>query len=161
MIIVIAVVAVAVFWWFSQPPYPWVFKGAYAEYEGSTVVGLSPATVKLRLQVLDHNGTHAELLFHLETNVMGAIQEQDEVEWLPLDNPFSEFSVTCEKAIYIEGLGVRDCIVCEHHEKDVTTILYVDKQTLWPIQIVLVNDKQQLEIILKLKYTNIPGLEKP
>lgn len=68
-IVVIVVVAAGAFGAYlayshfaSGSKYPWLFKGAYADYKGQGIVAIFPVKMKMHLEVVDYNGTHTRLL---------------------------------------------------------------------------------------------------
>jgi len=146
----------------GQPPYPWLFKGAYANYYGKAIVLSTPVKASARLEVLDYNSTHVKVLTHVEFEppVAGAWKTRD-VYWVDLRSGVpvpenSELTWAYEQEVYIEGVGARTCVVYEFTRDNSTIIYYVDKEAWWPLKISI--STSELELDLEIAETNIPGL---
>jgi hypothetical protein len=89
----------------------WLFKGAYAEYEGSTSVMGFGFDFSVKLEVLDFNSTHA----HMSTSFkmgssLGEIEEQENSTWVELSkvgfiDAFSESNSPSYDATLFGSLG--------------------------------------------------------
>ncbi len=164
-VIVIVVAGVGAYVYLNKgEKVPWLFEGAYADYEGGATVVFVPVNMKVHIEVVNYNSTHAKLLMHSEVEALGVTQTFDNTTWVNLKNENYLVSgkhpdKVYDKTIYIEGFGKRNCKVFEYKEENSVTRVYVDKQTIWPVKIELV-DPDVGTIELTLKDTNIPGLKK-
>ena len=155
--------AVGAAWYLQKPKYPWLFKGAYAEYEGSAVAFIFPVEVKMRIEVLDYNDTHAKLLVRMTTSFMGESVTDENVTWVELGHGTylmggEEPDEAYEATITLPGFGERRCMVYVYKEGNVTTKLYVDKEIVWPLKVEV--DSVLFKLELKLTDTNIEALKK-
>jgi len=171
MVVIVALIVTGVFayWWFSRPPEAsWLFEGAYAEYAGQTTVSFVSLNMTMRLEVVEHNSTHAKLLTNMkmESNVMQP-QEWQYTTWADLRTATATYEVegydlteTREDDVYIEGLGTKHCMIYEYSAPGLTMTFYVDKETKWPLkmQFTALEDSMSMDFDLTLKETNIPGL---
>jgi len=174
IIAIIGVTAVLTYWFLSMPSrYPWLFKGAYADYQGETVALFIPVKAKIHMEVLDFNKTHVQLFIH--TKIESIItNETDKIGWVKLEDmekgkiPLWEGdyspSRTYEEQLYIENIGLRDCTVYEYTNNG-TIRYYIDKETAWIISIRIIstgtsfNSTMTLNLNIDLTKTNIPQLK--
>jgi hypothetical protein len=173
LIAVVAIVAVSVVIgaflvsaFISAPPPAqgqdaWLFKGAYATYEGSMTVtsddlGLDDMPMNLnftvdftvRLGVVDFNSTHALISTSFQISSSFGDMDEETVEnetsaWVPLSEmsfmtEFEDVNLTSsyESTVNIEGFGTRNCMVYEYAISDegLTMTVYVDKAIDWPLK---------------------------
>jgi hypothetical protein len=148
----------------------WLFKGAYANYEGSTSVMGYDFDFSVRLEVVDFNSTHAYLLAYsrIGSSVSEAVENQD-YTWVELSsfgfaNAFGESNMTnsYEANVNVEGLGTRNCMVYEYATDGPTITVYVDKALQWPVKMAVSMSGEDftfpLSMDIVLADTNIPGL---
>ena len=155
--------------------YPWLFRGAYAIYEGESigsVAMLGPASsgsetrphpfrLEARLEVLGHNGTYAKLFF---SEVAGNAWVGDSLydgDWVELGKGFrvyrSALTRLNETDLTVEGLGKRRCTV--YSGSPPVTMVYVDDETGWPLRLQYsMHFHAEFDIELVLIETNIPLL---
>lgn len=197
LIIVIAAIAVAVVVGAlvvsaiipsSQPlgENAWLFKGAYAIYEGSTSINAEELGMlnmsltmdfTIRQEIVDFNDTHALISFSYQMSSsigeFGGDTEQNEIsEWVPLSEmglmtAFEDVEITnsYESTVNIDGIGTRTCIIYEFKIEDqgLAMTVYVDKTIEWPLKIMLSMTNTEfsgldLELDINLVETNIPSL---
>jgi len=173
LVVIVVVVVLGSFftyWWFSKPPsIPWLFKGAYGEYEGSTTVNSMTFEVTLRFEVVDFNATHGKLLTYLKmTNPLIQPYEYQTTTWSEIygksyNIPGATFLSKHEDHMYFEGFGTRYCTVVKYAYRETNAsfdmTMYIDKEMNWPLRIQY--DYTQPIVCsfdLKLVETNIPGL---
>ncbi len=182
LIAVIAVVAVAVvvgaflvsaFISAPQGQDSWLFKGAYAKYEGSTTVSFVTINFTIRLEVLDFNSTHVKISTYFNMgSSYGESVENETAAWVPLSqagfmNAFEEGNLTksYESTVNIAGFGTKTCMVYEYAISDegLTMTVYVDEAIGWPLKMTISADEAQLglglELGINLVETNIPTLK--
>lgn len=177
MIAVIAVAVIAIVIgaflvtaFLSQPQgqSAWLFKGAYAKYEGTTTVMFVSFSFMLRQEVVDFNSTHAELLTSVSIGSLLSEPVEEEVSvWVDLsENQYLIEEGTLvnsyEANLPFEGFGNRDCIVYEYATDGPTLTMYVDKQIGWPLKMKVSmtgEDDLSLDLDINLVETNIPGLK--
>jgi len=197
LIIVIAAIAVAVVVGAlvvsaiipsSQPlgENAWLFKGAYAIYEGSTSINAEELGMlnmsltmdfTIRQEIVDFNDTNALISFSYQMSSsigeFGGDTEQNEIsEWVPLSEmglmtAFEDVEITnsYESTVNIDGIGTRTCIIYEFKIEDqgLAMTVYVDKTIEWPLKIMLSMTNTEfsgldLELDINLVETNIPSL---
>jgi hypothetical protein len=141
----------------------WLFKGAYATYEGSTTItaediGLSDMPMNfdftvdftVRLEVVDFNSTHAlvSTSYHMSMSsplggTDGETFEDENSNWVPISqmnfmNSFEDVNLTTshESTVNIPGFGTRTCMVYEYALSDegLAMTVYVDKTIGWPLK---------------------------
>ena len=180
LIAVIAIVAVAVivgafltstFLSSPQGHNAWLFKGAYAEYEGTTSIDIFNVTVyfsiTLRQEVVDFNSTHAQLLTSVSMDTsLSAPEENEVIIWVDLSK--NQYQIdeatlveTYEANLPFGDFGNRDCIVYEYATEGPTLTLYVDKQIGWPLKIKIGMAGEgdlSLDLDIIIVETNIPAL---
>ena len=145
----------------------WLFKGAYARYEGSTSLLLMTFNVEMRQEVKNFNSTHAELLTSLSLNSdFGDSEESNTSIWVDLEEnqyEIEEATLTnkYETTETFEKFGTRDVIIYEYSTDGPTILVYVDKQINWPLKMSMEltgEDSINLNIDIELVETNIPEL---
>jgi hypothetical protein len=150
----------------------WLFKGAYAKYEGTTSMDILSMTVSfsftLRQEVVDFNSTHAQLLtsVSIDSSLSEAVENEVTV-WVDLSK--NQYLIeegtlvnSYEANLPFEGFGNRDCIVYEYATDGPTLTIYVDKQIGWPLKMnvgMTGEDDLSLELDINLVETNIPALK--
>ncbi len=197
LIAIIAVVAVSVVVgaflvsaFISAPPQgqdAWLFKGAYAKYEGSASVsaediGIFDMSLSIdfivRQEIVDFNSTHAlvSTSFQMSSSFGefgGETVEDEESAWVPLSQmglmtAFEDVNLTnsYESTVNIDGLGKRTCMVYEYAISDegLTMKVYVDKAIEWPLKMTVSMTNTELpsgtlEVDINLVETNIPALK--
>ncbi len=152
----------------------WLFKGAYANYEGSTsmsVMGYSYSfDFSARLEVLDFNSTHA----YVETissmgSSLGETSTYENASWVPISNfnfvgafADTDLTNTYEASVSIGGLGTRNCVVYEYATDGPTMTVYVDKALQWPVKMSMSMSGEgftsPMTMDITLTDSNIPGL---
>jgi hypothetical protein len=150
----------------------WLFKGAYAEYEGSTTMNVMTINVSVdfavRQEVLDFNSTHAKISTYFKMgSSFGEAVENETAVWVPLSqvgfaNAFDEANLTksYESTEDIAGFGTKNCMVYEYAISDegLSMTVYVDKQIGWPLKMT-VSMGSEYSLDINLVDTNIPGLK--
>jgi hypothetical protein len=127
----------------------WYFKGAYANYEGSTNILFTSVDFSLRLEIVDLNGTHLKTLYdvELDAGMLGQLLDEQNTTWISKEQineiefeDLENYTLidTHEDQVYLENIGTKDCNVYVYSSNDsnmpMTITLYVDKQTDWPIK---------------------------
>ena len=174
-VIAVVVGAFAVSALLSQPQgqSAWLFKGAYAEYEGTTSMDILSMTVSfsftLRQKVVDFNSTHAQLLASMSIDSsMSQPVESENTIWVDLSkNQYLIEDATLVNSyeannLYIEGVGTKNCVVYEYATDGPTITIYVDKAIGWPLkmQVSMTGEESGiLELDINLVETNIPALK--
>jgi len=175
----------------SAPPAgqdAWLFKGAYAKYNGSMTsedMGIDMSELSMsfdfnvdfamQLEVIDFNNTHAlvSTSFRMNSPVggMGGTEEVESTTWVPLSEMgfMTEFKdanleTSYESMVDIDGFGTRTFMVYEYAilDEGMAMIVYVDKNIGWPLKmtISIAGDYSiNLSLDIKLVDTNIPLLK--
>jgi hypothetical protein len=145
----------------------WLFKGAYAQYEGTTSLLLMTFNVEMRQEVINFNETHAELLTHLSLNSdYGDSEKTNTTVWVDLkENQYEIDEATLtnkyETTETFKKYGSRECIVYEYSTDGPTILVYVDKQIGWPLKMSMEltgEENINLNVDIELTETNIPEL---
>lgn len=167
----------------------WLFKGAYARYEGSasisaqdlgSIFDLSMSIdFTIRQEIVDFNDTHALISTSFQMTSSfgefgGDIEQNEESAWVPLSEmglmtAFGDEDIdltnSYESTVNIEGFGTRTCMVYEYTISDegLTMTVYVDKAIEWPLKMTMSMTNTELPTDLKvdinLTETNIPALK--
>jgi hypothetical protein len=147
----------------------WLFKGAYAKYQGDTSILGFDFNFSVRLEVLDFNSTHAYMStsFKMESS-LGEIAENENSTWVELSDfrfmdAFSESNMTAsyDATIDFGSLGKRSCTVYEYVTDGPTMTVYIDKEVGWPLKMKATmngEDSISVSIDINLVETNIPRL---
>lgn len=168
-ILVLIVIVAIVYWFFLMPSakYPWLFEGAYGKYTGEMSVMGMTINMTVRMEVLEFNETHAKLLGYIKVATPFGSQEFQNTTWVDLTTETFEMEGytlknTYEQEVYVENLGTRTCTVYEFEgENQSMMVMYVDKQTLWPIKMKLTSTTTpSVSLDLNIVETNIPDLKK-
>ena len=165
----------------------WLFKGAYATYEGSTsisaeelgMLGMSLSIdFTVRQEIVDFNDTHALISTSFEMSSSfgefgGETESDEESAWVPLSEmglmtAFDDVDLTnsYESTVNIDGFGTRTCMVYEYEIADegLMMTVYVDKTIEWPLKMTISMTNTdipggELEADINLVETNIPALK--
>ena len=167
----------------------WLFKGAYATYEGSASISAEDLgsffdmsmsiDFTVRQEIVDFNETHALISTSFQMSSSfgeygGETEQNEESAWVPLSemglmNAFEEGDMdltnSYESTVNIEGLGTRTCMVYEYNIADEGLMLtvYVDKAIEWPLKMKMSMTNTELpegiELDINLVETNIPALQ--
>ena len=163
----------------------WLFKGAYATYEGSTTFTSDDISMydmsmnvdfNIRLEVVDFNTTHALIStsFQMSSSVNGMdgeTVEDENITWVPLSQmgfvgAFDDVNLTSsyKSTVNIAGLGTRSCTVYEYAISDegLSMKVYVDDAIDWPLKMtVSMNGENSISLNLDIDLidTNIPALK--
>ena len=148
----------------------WLFRGAYAEYDGSTSVMGFGFDFSVKLEVLDFNSTHAYMSTSVKMgSTLGEIEEQQNSTWVELSkvgfiDAFSETNITSsyDTTLNFGNLGTRSCTVYEIATDGPTMTVYVDKTIGWPLKMkasMTGEGSLSLSLDINLADTNIPGLK--
>ncbi len=185
LIALIAIVAIAVVVGallvsaFISNPQPqgqdaWLFKGAYATYEGSTSISAEEIgdmfdmsisiDFTVRQEIVDFNDTHALISTSFEMSSSfgefgGDTEQNEESAWVPLsemglmtafEDEDIDLTNSYESTVNIDGIGTRTCMVYEYDISDegLSMTVYVDKIIEWP-----------LKLSISMTNTDLPGAE--
>lgn len=173
IVVVVVVGAGFAYWWFSRSPsVPWLFKGAYGSYGGSTTVYSMTIDVTLRFELVDFNTTHGKLLTYMKMTYPADLHldpyEFQSTTWSEIygtsyETPGATFLSKHEDHVYFEGYGTRSCTIVKYAYQETDSsfdmTMYVDKETGWPLRIQYEYTQPiACSMDLKLVETNIPGL---
>ncbi len=165
----------------------WLFRGAYAIYEGSTSVsaeelGMFGMSLSIdfgvRQEIVDFNDTHAlvSTSFQMSSSFGefgGETESDEEIAWVPLSEmglmtAFEDIDLTnsYESTVNIDGFGTRTCMVYEYEiaENGLTMEVFVDKAIEWPLKMTISMTNTDLldvdlEVDISIVETNIPALQ--
>ncbi len=163
----------------------WLFKGAYATYEGSTLVSAEDIAMfgmslsvdfSARQEVVDFNDTHAlvSTSFRMSSSfgeLDGQTVEDENSMWVPLSqiglmNAFEDVDLTnsYESTVDIAGFGTRTCTVYEYSIADegLAMKVFMEKAIGWPLKMkvsMIDEDLISLSLDINLVETNIAALK--
>jgi hypothetical protein len=185
--VVVCALLVSAFILAPQGQDSWLFKGAYATYEGSASISAEDLGSMLdislsidftvRQEIVDFNGTHAlvSTSFQMSSSLGdfgGTTEENETSAWVPLSEmglmtAFEDADLTnsYESTVNIDGFGTRTCMVYEYAISDdgLTIIVYVDKAIEWPLKMTVSMTNTELSsdltVDINLVETNIPALK--
>lgn len=147
-----------------------LFKGAYAQYQGSTSVMGIDFSFSATQEVLDFNSTHAYIStsFSMGSD-LGESANEENSTWVPLSqfgllSAFSDSNITSsyDATLNFGSLGTRECTIYEVATDGPTMTVYVDKVTGWPLKMKATmtgEDNISLSLDINLVETNIPELK--
>jgi hypothetical protein len=144
----------------------WMFKGAYANYEGKIDSLSIPVSINETIRVTDLNATHVQIQTNssIATSFAPTLSDQT-ILWVNKTNinfqPKGEtLAGTYSTKITVKSIGPRDCIAYDYTNEAINATYYIDKILLWPVRIVYATafENQTYHIEFSLKDTNIIGL---
>jgi hypothetical protein len=144
----------------------WMFKGAYATYEGQIDSCSTPGSINETIQVTDLNATHVQIQTNssIATSFAPTLTDQTTL-WINKTNinfqPKGEtLTGTYNTKITVRSIGIRECIAYAYTNEAINATYYIDKVLLWPVRIVYATifENQTYQIEFSLKDTNINGL---
>ena len=144
----------------------WMFKGAYATYEGQIDSLSIPYTLNETILVTDLNATHVQIQTNssIATSFAPTLSDQTTL-WINKTEinfqPNSEtLTRTYNTKIAVRSIGTRECITYDYINEGINATYYLDKVLLWPVRIVYTTafENQTYNLEFNLKDTNINGL---
>ncbi len=166
----------------------WLFKGAYATYEGSASISAEDLgsifdislsiDFTVRQEIIDFNDTHALISTSFQMSSSfgeygGESQQNEESAWVSLsemglmtafEDEDIDLTNSYESTVNIDGIGARACMVYEYEisNEGLVMTVYVDKTIEWPLKMTMSMTNTQLpenlELDINLTETNIPAL---
>jgi hypothetical protein len=144
----------------------WMFKGAYATYEGQIAALSIPCSIDESIQVTDLNATHVQIQTDasIATPFAPTVSDQT-ILWVNKTNINFQLKGMTLAGVYdtkipVRSIGSRDCIAYDYTNEAINATYYIDKVLLWPVRIeyTTVFENQTYHIEFSLKDTNIKGL---
>jgi hypothetical protein len=144
----------------------WMFKGAYATYEGQIDSLSIPYSLNETIQVTDLNATYVQIQTNssIATSFAPTLSDQTTL-WVNKANinfqpKGMSLAETYNTKITVRSIGSRDCIAYDYTNQAINATYYLDKILLWPIRIVFttVFENQTYHLEFSLKETNIKEL---
>jgi hypothetical protein len=150
----------------QQTAESWMFKGAYATYDGQIGSLSTPVSLNETIQVTDLNATHVQIQTNASVVTSFAPTFSDQTTlWINKTNISFQsegetLAGTYNTKIAVRTIGIRDCKAYDYTNQAINTTYYIDKVLLWPVRIVYVTtfENQTYHIEFNLKDTNINGL---
>jgi hypothetical protein len=144
----------------------WMFKGAYATYQGQIASLSIPVSINETIQVTGLNVTHVQIQIDSSITTSFAPTFSDQtILWVNKTNINFQpkgmtLAGTYNTKIIVRSIGSRECIAYDYIGEDINATYYVDKVLLWPVRIVYVTifENQTYPIEFSLKDTNIEEL---
>ncbi|HEX7482018.1 MAG TPA: hypothetical protein VF350_00935 [Candidatus Bathyarchaeia archaeon] len=145
---------------------PWMFKGAYAKYEGQINSLSIPSSINETIQVIDLNTTHVQIQTNssIATSFAPTLSDQTTL-WINKTNinfqPKGEtLARTYDTKIIVRNMGSRECIAYDYTNEAINATYYIDKFLLWPVRIdyTTIFENQTYHLGFSLKDTNIKEL---
>ena len=158
IIIVVVILAGALLtYYFASSKPMWLEKDAFVELHGITDISNYSVDVVWSYQLLGYNGNYVAFSQYIsfESSVMN--QENSSIRIIDIRNKGKDFingiiTKTTEQDVDIANLGIKHCMIYEYEGGPV---VYIDKDTMWPVKIEIPKIKLDLEI----RDTNIPKLQ--
>jgi hypothetical protein len=151
-----------VYWWTSQPRYPWLFAGASASYYGATGVPQLSINMSVNILVLSLNASHANTLVSVTTRT-SLTSPSETRSIMVIDLRAKTLAIvgwtlnrTFEDRAAFPGLGVRECTCHEFYSDDDTLRFFVDDEFFWPLKMTL--QRSNVNFDIEMIYSNIPGI---
>jgi hypothetical protein len=144
----------------------WMFKGAYATYEGHIDSLSISYSLDETIQVTNLNATHVQIQTNssIATSFAPTLSDRTTL-WVNKTNiNFQPEGVTLagtyNTKITVRSIGSRDCIAYDYTNEAINATYYIEKVLLWPVRIVYTTifENQSYHIEFSLKDTNIKGL---
>ncbi|MEJ2240580.1 MAG: hypothetical protein P8Y18_00325 [Candidatus Bathyarchaeota archaeon] len=150
----------------------WYFKGAYANYEGSTNLPFTSVDFSMRLEIVDFNSTHLKTLYdvELDAGILGKLLDEQNTTWISKEQinkigfeDLDSFILidTYEDQVYLESIGTKDCNVYVYSspedEMAMTITVYVDNQVNWPIKFSVNMNPENTDLNLGDLGLNLPN----
>jgi len=144
----------------------WMFKGAYASYEGQISSLSIPYNLTEAIQVIDLNDTHVQIQTNssIATSFAPTLSDQT-IFWFNRTNiDFRPEGMTLEGTlntkITLRSIGSRDCTAYDYTTQAINATYYIDKIILWPIRIIYSTtfENQTYQMEFNLVDTNIEEL---
>jgi hypothetical protein len=187
--VVVGALLVSAFISTPQGQEAWLFKGAYAKYEGSASISAEDLgsifdmsmsiDFTVRQEIVDFNNTHALISTSFQMSSSfgefgGDTEQNEESAWVPLsemglmtafEDEDIDLTNSYESTVNIDGLGTRTCMVYEYAISDegLTMTVYVDKAIEWPLKMTVSMTNTELPtdltLDINLTETNIPALK--
>jgi hypothetical protein len=147
-------------------PQAWIKKGAYATYAGQATIMSMSITFNARMEIVDVNETHMQLLTNYDMSTPFGATENTTTTWVSRENMNFQpedlpLNSTYTTQITIPNLGTRTCTVYEYSSEGISAAYYVDNSIQWPIKMVMTSpavEGQSYNMDINLIDTNIPGL---
>ena len=144
----------------------WMFKGAYATYQGQIDSLSPPVSINETIQVTDLNGTHVKIQTDSSITTSFAPTFSDQtIVWVDKTNISFQpngmtLAGTYSTKITVRSIGSRECVAYDYTSEDINATYFLDKVLLWPVRIVYVTifENQTYPIDFSLKDTNIEEL---
>src|SRR5665647_3358306 len=144
----------------------WMFKGAYATYEGQIDSLAITVSINETIRVTDLNATHVQIQTNSSIATFFAPTLSDQTTlWVNKTNiNFQPKGMTLARTyntkITVRSIGSRDCIAYDYTNEAINATYYIDKVLLWPVKIVYATifENQTYHLEFRLKDTNINGL---
>jgi hypothetical protein len=145
---------------------PWMFKGAYATYEGQIDSLAIPSSINETIQVIDLNTTHVQIQTNASIATSFAPKFSDQTtSWINKTNinfqpEVETLARTYNTIIIVRRIGSRECIAYDYTNELINATYYIDKVLQWPVRIdyTTVSENQIYQIEFTLKDTNIREL---
>lgn len=144
----------------------WMFKGAYATYEGQIDAPSTPVNINETIQVTDLNATHVQIQTNssIATSFAPTLSDQTTL-WINKTNVNFQpkgmtLAGTYNTKTTVISIGSRECIAYDYTNQAINATYYIDKVLLWPVKIVFttVFENQIYHLEFSLKDTNIEEL---
>ena len=145
----------------------WMFKGAYAIYEGQIDSLSIPCNLSAEIQVINTNDSFVQIRTSstIATTFMPSATDHT-IQWINKTNinfqPIGEtLANTYDTQVSAGGIGIRNCIAYEYINELINATYYVDKIIYWSVKITYATifENQTYVMEFNLKNTNIDELK--
>ena len=145
----------------------WIKIGTYATYEGQVTVLSMTVNFNARMEIVDLNATHFQILTTFNMSTPYGDTENTTTTWVRRENmTFQPDGLTLNNTyttqITLPNLGTRSCTVYQYDSQGISAAYYIDNSIQWPIKMVMSSptsvDGQSYNMDINLVDTNISGL---
>jgi hypothetical protein len=144
----------------------WMFKGAYATYQGKIDSLSIPVSIDETIQVTDSNATHVQIQTNssIATSFAPTLSDQTTLWFNKTNINFQPKGMILTDTYYtkitVRNIGSRDCIAYDYTSQAINATYCIDKVLLWPVKIIFttVFENQIYLLEFNLKDTNIKEL---
>jgi hypothetical protein len=144
----------------------WMFKGAYATYQGKINSLSTSINLSATIQVIDLNATHVLIRTNstISTTFLPTSTDQFDlwtakmnVSFLPKSEILAE---TYQDRVAVDGIGTRNCTVYEYVNNPINVTYCIDNVFRFPVKLVYntIFENQTYQLDFNLATTNINGL---
>lgn len=141
---------------------PWLFKGAYATYNGQVVDVSTQTNLSARIEVIDVNASHVQV--RTSSTIVppsGPAVNDHFTLWISKANVSYQPPGEAFARSYSAQISNRSCTVYEYTNEAINATYYIDDALQWPVRLVYMTgfENQLYTLDFRLNSTNIGALD--